>query len=117
MIFYRADAGLPDLNSIGAALNISGGWLLAVLGGVLIVYLMLRGRLVSSKTMDTALRVQEVALQRETDSRELWQKAALEQLKINELERDTSHQIITAVQATLKVVTDLQAAREIGGKV
>lgn len=101
-----------DPSTWGSALGVSGGWLFGLL--VVLGYLWFSGtgRIVSSKTVETVLRVKEEALQAELEARQLWQKAAMDQLAINDLERDTSRRIGTAVEATLKVVTDLQAANE-----
>jgi len=69
-------------------------------------------RIVSSKTMETMLRVKEESSKSNSKPAKLWQKAAMDQLAINDLERETSRRIGTAVEATLKVVSDLQAANE-----
>ncbi len=111
-----------DLNpsDLASTLGVTGGWAFGVL--LVLGYLVssARGWLVSNKTLETLLRVKEEALQAEFEARQLWQKAAMDQLAINDLERDTSRRISAAVEATLKVVTDLQAAnekryRELGG--
>lgn len=98
------------------ALGVSGGWLLSVLLGLSYLISSARGWLVSSKTLETILRVKEEALQSELEARQLWQKAAMDQLDINDLERETSRRISAAVEATLKVVTDLQAANDLHRK-
>lgn len=104
-----------------SALGVSGGWLAWVLTSGYVIFTMLRGNLVSAKTVAATLKAQDAALASVSEARDLWQKAAMEQLSINELERETSRRIAAAVEATLKVVTDLQAAndhhrRELGGK-
>lgn len=96
----------------GSALGVSGGWLFGVLIVLGSLWFWGSGRIVSSKTMELMLRVKEESFQAELEARQLWQKAAMEQLAINDLERETSRKIGTAVEATLKVVTDLQAANE-----
>jgi len=96
----------------GSALGVSGGWLFGILIVLGSLWFWGSGRIVSSKTMETMLRVKEESLQVELEARQLWQKAAMDQLAINDLERETSRRIGTAVEATLKVVSDLQAANE-----
>lgn len=101
-----------DPTTWGSALGVGGGWLAWVITAGYVIFTMVRGGLVSSKTVSSILKVHDAALTSVSEARDLWQKAAMEQLAINDLERETSRRISAAVEATLKVVTDLQAANE-----
>lgn len=105
-----------DPSTWGSALGVSGGWLLSVLLGLAYLVSSARGWTVSNKTVEMMLRVKEETISAEREARELWQKAAMDQLAVNDLERETSRRISAAVEATLKVVTDLQAANDLHRK-
>lgn len=112
-IVWAQEGSSFDVSAISEVIGLRNGWFVAVVGMVFIAYLMLRGQVVSRKTVDNQIEILKEALNNEQESRELWQKSAIELLQTSDLERENSRHMLTVVETTLKIVTDLQAARNI----
>jgi hypothetical protein len=110
-IVWAQEGSSFDVSAISEVIGLRNGWFVAVVGMVFIAYLMLRGQVVSRKTVDNQIEILKEALNNEQESRELWQKSAIELLQTSDLERENSRHMLTVVETTLKIVTDLQAAR------
>lgn len=110
--FVWAQEGGWDVSTISEVIGLKNGWFVAVVGLLFVGYLMVRGNLVSRKTVETQLKIIQAALQSEQESRELWQKSAVELLQTSDIERENSRHMLTVVETTLKVVTELSNARE-----
>lgn len=111
MIFYQ-DLGDLDINSVSQVLGLQNGWFVAIVGMIFVTYLLLRGHIVSRKTLESQIKVLSGALDDERDARKLWQQATVEMLKTSDIDRENSRHMLTVVETTLKIVTDLQEARK-----
>jgi hypothetical protein len=111
MIFYE-ELGDIDITSVSTVLGLQNGWFVAIVGMIFVSYLLLRGHIVSRRTMDSQIKVLSDSLDDERDARKLWQQATTEMLKTNDIDRENSRHMLMVAETTLKIVTDLQAARE-----
>src|ERR1700750_3284243 len=111
MIFYQ-ELGDVNINDVSQVLGLQNGWFVAVILLIFVAYLLLRGHIVSRRTMETQIKVLEQSLDDERESRQLWQASTVELLKTSDVERDNSRHMLTVVETTLKIVTDLQNARQ-----
>lgn len=110
--FLAEGDGWFDINSISETLGLKNGWFVAIVGVLFVTYLLLRGHLVPRRSVDSKLKVLTEALRDERESRKLWQASSVELLKTNDIERANSQHLLTVVETILKIVTDLQAARQ-----
>lgn len=110
MIFHQGLADI-DINGVSQVLGLQNGWFVAIVGMIFVSYLLLRGHIVSRRTLESQIKVLSESLDDERDARKLWQQATTEMLKTNDIDRENSRHMLTVVETTLKIVTDLQEAR------